>query len=704
MVSARVQEILWAEAARMLSCDSESATPAEFRHYPSTILSTLATGNAEMVERTTQEYCYRMSSAGVNADSALQMVLAPFESALRAVLAAREDLPVGELDAAVQILMDRQRRAILSAGRVFRLGLKPGTDADQAAPAPESESNQALLAQVAQLAALQKVNSAANSSLDLDSVLELTVDAVAEVTQVDVCSIFLYEDATGDLVLYATKGLNPAAIRHARFKVGVGIAGSSALEGRPIAARDAWADPRFAPIPELHEESLKSLLAVPIVLFTLNKLIGVLTLYTHSYRDFREEEIRFVETVAGQIAIAIENARMYERVDEKLRQKVQELSTLQRVSSLIASTLDLPQVLDLIAGLVMDLTAADMSAIFRLDEGSQELVIVAARGLSDEYIRSTRMKLGQGALGKAVAAGAPVVVNNVLEDAEFVRVSPLAVQGGYRSLCSVPLISKDKTIGGISVYRREHREFTLEQVQLLRAFANHAAIAIENARLYEEAKRALAIKSALLQEMHHRVKNNLQTVAALLSLQLRRTQSASAAQPLGESIARIKSITAVHDLLAADQAEAIRVGDLAKQIVENANINLVPQGTRIQFELAGCEVELTSKEATIIALLMNELVANAIFHGLSNRRTGSIFIGASANDGEITIQVKDDGCGLPESFDLATDCGLGLQIVQNLIVNDLRGRFAIRSVDGSTVATISFRRLENEPLTWTARN
>lgn len=699
-----MQEILWAEAARVLSSDSGSIGPTEFRSYPSTILSTLATGNAEMVERAAEEYCHRMLAAGIEPDRALQLALAPFESALRAIVSARPNLPADELDAAIQALMDRQRRAVLVAGRVLRLGQNSGANHGQGGSLPEVESNQALLAQVAQLAALQKVNSAANSSLDLDSVLELTVEAVSEVTQVDVCSIFLYEEATGDLVLYATKGLNPAGVRHVRFKVGTGIAGSSALEGRPIAARDAWADPRFTPIPELQEEALKSLLAVPIVLFTLNKLIGVLTLYTHDYRDFREEEIRFVETVAGQIAIAIENARMYERVDEKLRQKVQELSTLQRVSSLIASTLDLPQVLNLIAGQVVDLTNADMSAIFQLDEASGELAIVAARGLNEEYIRSTRVKLGQGTLGKAVAAGAPVVVNNVLEDADFARLSPLAVQGGYRSLCSVPLISKDKTIGGISVYRREHREFTLEQVQMLRAFANHAAIAIENARLYEEAKRGLAIKSVLLQEMHHRVKNNLQTVAALLSLQMRRTQSASAAQPLGESIARIKSITAVHDLLAADRAEAIKVGDLAKQIVENANINLVPQGTHINFAVAGAEVELTSKEATIVALLMNELVANAIFHGFSDRKTGNISIGANARDGEITIQVKDDGRGLPGSFDLATDCGLGLQIVQNLIINDLRGHFAIASVDGSTLATISFRRLESEPLTWTARN
>ena len=703
MVTAKLQDILWAEAARVLSPGFAYDGPPEFRQYPSTILSTLATGNAELVERTAEEYCQRMFAAEVDLDEALRLVVAPFQMALKAVLAAKDGLEVDEAGQAMASLVDQQCRAVIAATKAYerRADILPGpgrADTPQA-----NHVDRALLAQVAQLAALQKVNSAANSSLDLDSVLDLTVEAVAEVTEVDVCSIFLYEEESGELVLYATKGLNPAAVRRARFKVGVGIAGSAALEGRPIAVRDAWADPRFSRIPDLDEESLKSMLAVPIVLFTLNRLIGVLSLHTSSYRDFNSEEIRFVETVAGQIAIAIENARMYERVDEKLRQKVQELSTLQRISALVASTLDLPQVLNLIASHVTDLTNADMSAIFQLDETSQELVIVAARGLSEEYVRSTRMKLGQGALGKAVAAGAPVVTSNVLNDPEFARMSPLAEQGGYRSLCCVPLISKEKTIGGISVYRREEREFTLDQVQLLRAFASQAAIAIENARLYEEAKRGLAIKSALLQEMHHRVKNNLQTVAALLSLQLRRAQSPSAAQPLGESIARIKSITAVHDLLAADQAEAIRIGDLTKQIVENANINLVPQGTHISFQLAGSEVELTSKEATIIALLINELVSNAIIHGFSGRECGSIFIGASTGDGEITIQVKDDGRGLPESFDLATHCGLGLQIVQNLIVNDLRGHFTIANVDGATVATISFRRLESEPLSWVAR-
>lgn len=550
-------------------------------------------------------------------------------------------------------------------------------------------TNQALVDRLAELVALQKVNNAVNSTLDLSEVLAQTVEVVSNVTRVDVCSIFLYEEPRDELVLRATRGLNQALIGKVTLRIGEGITGTAAREGRPVAVRDAWSDARFKYAPGLAEEPFHSTVCVPIVLYTVQKLIGVLSLQTQEYRDFSVEEIRFLETVAGQIAIAIHNARHYGETDEKLREKVNQLTTLQRVSALIASTLDLQQVLNQIASLAVDLVAADMSAIYRLDEVTGNLTIVASHGLDEGYARGVVIKPGEGALGTAVATGQPVAVSDALGDSRFATLGERATRAGYRSICCVPLVAKQRAIGGISVYFKVQRQVNEDQIGILAAFANQAAIAIENARLYEEARRGLVTKSALLLEMHHRVKNNLQTVAALLSLQQRRAKSPGVGQLLGESIARIQSIAAVHDLLSAEQVGQVTVGGLVKPIIEIATVNLVPPGKKIAFVIEGQSIVLGSREANVLALLLNELMANAIRHGFAERAQGVITISAQEQGNETTLRVHDNGVGLPPTFDLEREAGLGLQIVQTLIRNDLRGQFVLRQAEGTT-AEIKF--------------
>ena len=645
--------------ALLRAADDEGGRSAR-EHLPIAVLTERVTGLFQSVARAAADL-------GWAAEAGLTATLHELQSA---ALAAVYSAYVAEQSAA---MAEIERRLDTLAGDNERL----------------RHTDQALVARVSELAALQKVNSAVNSTLDLSEVLAQTVDVVSNVTRADVCSIFLYEESRDELVLSATRGLNDAAIGKVTLRVGEGITGAAAREGRPIAVRDAWSDTRFKYAPGLEEEPYHSMVCIPIVLFTVQKLIGVLSLHTREYRDFGPEDIRFLETVAGQIAIAIHNARHYGQTDEKLRQKVNQLTTLQRVSSMIASTLDLQQVLNQIAAVVVDLVGADMSAIFELDEASGDLTIVASHGLSEDYARSLVIKPGEGPLGTAVAGGQPVAVSDALGDDRFSTLGERASRGGYRSICCVPLIAKQRAIGGISAYYRAQQQFGDEQIRLLSAFADQAAIAVENARLYEQARRALVTKSALLLEMHHRVKNNLQTVAALLSLQQRRAKSPTVAQPLGESIARIQSIAAVHDLLSSEQVGQVTVGGLLKPIIEIATINLVPPGKRIEFMVAGQGVTLGSKEANVLALLLNELMANAIRHGMAGRDRGRITISAT-DDGVYTrISVCDDGAGLPSGFDLDSDAGLGLQIVQTLVRNDLRGRFDLRNERGTT-AEITF--------------
>ncbi len=618
---------------------------------------------------------------------------APHEVAVRVIEGLGAALPElwqvdgvaapGDPAALVAALVAEATVALARAG-YERRGEAAGLVADQ----------DAVRARLAELDALQQVASVTSSSLDLDSTLQLTVSSVASVTRADICSVYLYEEETNSLVLRASTNFSPELLGQVRLALGEGITGWAAKEGRIIALRDAWNDPRFKHFPWLDEHPYRSMASVPIFLHNERHLIGVLNIQNRDYRDYSPDELRFLETVASQVGLAIENARLFQHTDERLRQKVKELTTLIRVSSAITSTLEVQQVLDLIAGQTVVLTGMDMAAIFELDESRQELTITASYGLSPEFVSAVRVPVGEATAGLTVQRGRPVRVVDVTKS----DYSPLwlarAEEEGYRSVVGVPLVSHRRVLGALLAFSREVRELPDDLVELLSAFATEAAIAIDNARLYQEARRALATKSALLQEMHHRVKNNLQTVAALLSLQARRTSSPEAAQPLRDSVARIESIAAVHDLLSQDSIGSTSLEALARQIIEVASINLIDPGKRITFSVEGSSVRFASKEATVLALLLNELVANAITHGLEHRQQGHITISAEPSNGSVLIRVRDDGTGPPPGFTVERNAGLGLQICQTLVSTDLRGTFSLEGDETGTVATIKLRRTD----------
>ena len=124
--------------------------------------------------------------------------------------------------------------------------------------------------------ALDKINSVINSSLELDEVLQATVTSVADLLQVPEVTIYLYDEAIDRLILSGTRAFEQTAVGHTTLAIGEGIIGWAAQAGQPVAVRDAWNDPRFKYVPGIGEESLRSFLAVPIVLFTVDRLIGVL--------------------------------------------------------------------------------------------------------------------------------------------------------------------------------------------------------------------------------------------------------------------------------------------------------------------------------------------------------------------------------------------------------------------------------------------
>lgn len=588
------------------------------------------------------------------------------------------------LGRALDDLLKDELEQCASAQSHLRIGLMQITVAlirgyQQTAERLNYEEHERARRGMTRLSALQRINAAANSSLDLDQTLQLTARAVAEEMQADLCSLFLYDEASRELRLRATNGPRPHGGGNFSLRMGEGYSGWVADKGHPLIVADACADDRFSYEAKAYDPEYHGLLSLPIIFFTVEKLEGVISVQTHEPREFTPEEVGFLEVVAGQVAMNIENGRLYEQTDEQLRRKVHELSTLHRVSAIIASTLELDEVLDTIATQAVHLSGAERSTIFELNEQTQGLHLLASYGLDTPALERVSIKVGQCCAGRAVETGEPVTSIGCMHTDEscFLGGFPELLPPIQSVLC-VPLKSREKVRGAICVFSGQRYSLSHEQMQLVITFANEATVAIENARLYEETRRGLASKSLLLQEMHHRVKNNLQTVAGILSLQQRHTKSTTVANLLAESVNRIQGIAATHDLLSREDVGMATVEEIARKIASIASANLIAPDFRLQQHLSDAATWVPSRQATILALALNEIVSNVFKHSFAGRKEGCLLVGAARHGGYITLSVADDGPGLPEGFDPETAEGMGLSLVRTLVRADLKGTFTLR--------------------------
>ncbi len=528
--------------------------------------------------------------------------------------------------------------------------------------------------------ALRRINAAANSTLDLSETLQTTVRTVADEMHADLCSIFLFDEVTRELQLRATNGPRPRNGAHFTLALGEGYSGWVAQHGHPLIESDTAANTQFAAESSAYTMPYNGLLSMPIIIFTVEKLVGVISVQSVEPREFAPEEVSFLEVVAGQLAMNIENGRLYEQTDEALRRQVHELSTLHRVSALVASSLELTDVLQMIVMQAVQLSGADCSIIFDLDRNGQRLQPVATHGFDTELMPRTGIEVGRCCAGRAVQTREPSLCLDCMrtDDSCFFHGTPDAVGDQHSVLC-VPLVSTHGSQGALCVFSAQRYLLSPHQLQLVVTFANVAAIAMENARLFDQTREGLKTKGVLLREMHHRVKNNLQQVASILSMQRRRAKSPQVERILAESVGRIQGIAATHDLLSREQLAIASVDDIARKIVGIVQGNLVPPHLRLEMHVEPCQVHVPSQQATTLAIVLNELIANAIEHGFGGRSRGRIVISAAREGGDIVVRVADDGRGIPPGFDLQSSDGLGLQLVRSLVRSDLQGSFTLRA-------------------------
>ena len=339
------------------------------------------------------------------------------------------------------------------------------------------------------------------SAFDLQAVFETVAESSVRLCGADRAFVHRFD---GELLRMVVAFNAPQALKEFLaenpIRPGRGsISGRAALERRTIHIPDVLADPEFT-YGSKNIEAVRTVLAVPIL--KGNELLGSVAIYTlEEVRLFTEKQIALVETFADQAAIAIDNVRLLDELRQSLQQQTATADMLKLISR---STFDLKSVLNTLVESAARLCEADIAAIAR--QKGEHYHIVAGYGLPpdlEDYVETVPMEWGRGSIfGRILVECKPVHVVDVLADPDY-RMHELQKRAGFRTVLGVPLLREGVPVGLLAVTRTSVRPFTDKQIELVTTFADQAAIAIENVRLFDEIDGGRRLRRAIREDVGH---------------------------------------------------------------------------------------------------------------------------------------------------------------------------------------------------------
>jgi signal transduction histidine kinase len=417
----------------------------------------------------------------------------------------------------------------------------------------------------------------------------------------------------------------------------------------------------------------RTFLAVPML--KEGQVVGGLVIYRSEVRPFTQKQVDLVQTFANQAVIAIENVRLFQELQARTRElarSVEELQALGEVGRAVSSTLDVETVLATIVSRANQLAGTDGGAIYEYDEAAEEFHLRATQNLDAalvEILRSTFIRRGEGVMGRLAETREPVQIADILSDPTYqTRLRETVVRTGYRALLAVPLLRENRIMGGLVVNRKTPGQFAPEAIELLRTFAAQSALAIQNARLFqeiEEKSRQLEVanrhKSEFLASMSHELRTPLNAVIGFSEVLLDR-MFGEINEKQDEYLQDILSsgrhlLSLINDILDLAKIEAgrmeLEVADFhLPQAIDNA-ITLVRERAARRAIVLEADVdprlgEIKGDERKVKQVLLN-LLSNAIKFTPDG---GHIGVHAGLADGFAEISVIDTGVGIaPEDHE-----------------------------------------------------
>jgi sigma-B regulation protein RsbU (phosphoserine phosphatase) len=317
---------------------------------------------------------------------------------------------------------------------------------------------------------LLEVSAIASETLDLNDLMANVAAIVRQVIPHDLFAILLYSERRQGLRIRYAVGHRREIVQNLVVKLGEGITGTAAATRKPVVVGNVLEDSRYLNA----MDAVRSELAVPMVL--QQKLVGVIDLQSTIPDAFTQQDRALLQLIASRVAAAVENARLYRRIERQNRTQ----RTLAAMAQEFSSILDLDQLLEKVALSIKRLINYDAFMVMVVDQAAGVLRTVHSRRFDETQPRAS-LPLGQGITGAAAQTGKPVLAPDTSADPRYVDWHP-----GIRSELAVPLIVKDRVIGVLDVESRRLNYFDEDHVRLLSLIAPSIAIAIENARLYEE--------------------------------------------------------------------------------------------------------------------------------------------------------------------------------------------------------------------------
>lgn len=339
------------------------------------------------------------------------------------------------------------------------------------------------------LIALHRASLELVRDVSLDHLLERIATLACEQAEARYAALGVLDD-DGGLKQFITVGMTQDQIKRiAHPPMGLGLIGALMDTEDPIRLPVIRDDPRSVGFPKYHPEMV-SFLGVPIrageaqlgQIYLTDKLDEL---------EFTADDERIIQMLAGYAAAAIQNARLVEQMqarDAILTRRSEDLSLLNDIASALTSSLELDEILNKTLAVVMNYMKVEAGEIFLLEDDNETLRMVLHRGQAAEafWIRN-RFKMGEGMIGLVAQSGQPRISSDLTADAEFIR--PAVVEAGFRQIAYLPLKSGENLMGVISVATRSTEPLDERGIQLLKAVANWAGLAIENAGLHENARR-----------------------------------------------------------------------------------------------------------------------------------------------------------------------------------------------------------------------
>ncbi len=543
---------------------------------------------------------------------------------------------------------------------------------------------------VRRLEGLNEVGHLLASTLDPHGLLDLTVRKAVDLLQAEAGALLLVDEESGDLVFQVAIGVPDLA--GTRLLAGTGIAGQAVRENRPIRVDDVRRDKHW--YPEIDRRShfvTRSLLCAPMR--APGTVVGVLeVLNRRDGRPFDENDERLLTAFAAQAAVAIQNARLFAMTDQALAARVEELSMMQRIDRELNATLDYQQTMERALEWAIQRTGADVGliAVLAEEDGRQGLRLLVSQGYPPDAVepyRETLWPLDRGIVGRVARTGRPELVSDVRRDPDYV-----AAAEGMVAQITVPIWREERIIGIIVLESSKPGKLDQDALDFVVRLADHAAIAIENARLFAAVEAANQAKTDFISFVSHELKQPMTAIKGYTDLvvkglagDLTDTQR-SFLEVIRSNVNRMD--TMVQELLDISRIEAgrlrLEVGRVALQEAVEEAIRVIRQ--EIEARRQTLEVEIAEPLPPVqadrnrVVQILTNLLSNAYKY---TPEEGHIRVTVQPNGGFVVCSISDTGIGIaPEERERlftkffrsqhplvrnVPGTGLGLVITKNLV-------------------------------------